>query len=177
MTENRGEKQMSETGFLQLDPEYRELSKTVQEWALNGTQEEQECLALYFEKAMRIKLGLPCDPDSIIEKGVLDLSKISVSRYEEIKATAEQFVTRLFTIVNTTIDKTFEKAEAEAMQKLEIKITELEHDIDDKIEAKLAAKEPEYEKAIREGLGINPEMHVSDLNRYIDQLKKKRERN
>ena len=161
--------------FLQNDPKYAQLSATVQKWAETGTKKEQEALAFYFEKAMRLRLNLPHDT---IEKGVTDLNNISVARYEEIKETAADFVNTLFNIVDTTINRAFEKAEQEGMQKLETKLQELEeHGLDDKIEAKLADKEPEYEKALRETFGVenNPVMHVSDLNEYMDKLKKKRE--
>ena len=163
---------MSKTEFLQSDPEYRELSKAVQQFAETGTQEEQDALAYYFEKALRKHEGLHFESNTVLEKGLQE--NLTYSRYEEIKETVTNFVNRLFEIVDTTINTTFAKAEAEAMQKLEDKIQELEeHGIDNLIDSKLAAKEPECEKILREGLGVNPEMHVSDLNRYMEQLKKR----
>jgi len=166
---NEGPTNMSEKKFLQADPEYAKLSATIQEWSINGTQQEQEALAFYFEKAMRHKLGLS---DNMIEKGVTDLNKISVARFEEIKQTAADFVERLFSIVDTTINTNFEKAEAECMQKLEDKIKALEdHGYDDMINAKLADKPEATRKAIWKEIG-DPEIRRSDLDRL---LKKKRE--
>ena len=164
---------MSETDFLQADPEYRELSKAVQQWTESGTQEEQDALAYYFEKALRKHEGLSFEPNMVLEKALQD--NLTYSKHEEIKQTATDFVNRLFEIVDATINRTFAAAEIEAKRRLEDRLKELEHGFDNKIEAKLSAKEPEYEKALRETFGLenNPVMHVSDLNKYMDQLKKR----
>ena len=153
---------MSETEFLQADPKYRELSKAVQTWATEGTPEEQKSLAYYFEYALREKLDLELAPDTTIEKGIQDT--LTYSRLEEIRLTAINFVDRLFGIVNSTIDKTFAKAEAEAMKRLEDKLQELEeHGLDDMIEKKLAKKPIETEQAILKSFGYDPEVHLSEL--------------
>ena len=164
---------MSETEFLQADPEYRELSKAVQQFAETGTTEEQEALSYFFEKALRQHEGLSFEPDMVLEKGLQD--SLTYSKHEEIKATATDFVNRLFEIVDATINRTFAAAEIEALRKFEDKLKELEeHGIDDMIDKQLTAKAPDVEKAFRETFaeGTNPEVHLSDLNNY---LKKKRE--
>ena len=171
---------MSKEKFLQNDPEYAKLSATIQEWADNGTHEEKLALETFFEYAARKAFGLSHDNGNIetVDKAVRDT--LSYSRLEEIRLTAINFVDRLCSIVNSTMDKAFAEAEQQGMQRLEDKLQELEeYGIDDLIEAKLAAKEPEYEKLVRESFGVenNSEMHLSDLNAYMNRLKKKRERN
>ena len=167
---------MSKNDFLQADPEYRELSKAVQQFAETGTQPEQDALAYYFEKALRQHEGLSFESNMVLEKGLQD--NLTYSRFEEIKQTATDFVNRLFEIVDAAINRTFAAAEIEALRKFEDKLKELEaHGFDDMIEDKLASKEPDYEKLVRESFGVenNPEMHLSDLNAYMNRLKKKRQ--
>ena len=170
------------------DPEYAKLSATIQEWAENGTPDEKRCLEYFFEKALREKFInsfetsntttdlKPFEPDLTIEKAIKD--KLTYSSFEELKETTNSFFDRLFGLVDSAMSKAFEEAEQKGMQLLEKKIAELEeHGIDDMIEAKLATKEPEYEKLVRESFGVenNPEMHLSDLNAYMNRLKKKRQ--
>ena len=163
---------MSKTEFLQADLEYRELSKAVQEWASNGTQEEQEALSYFFEKALRQHEGLSYEPNTVIEKGLQDT--ITYSRFEEIKQTTTDFVERLFEIVNGAINRTFAAAEVKYMQELEDRLKELEeHGLDDMIEQKLAGKEVETERVLRKTIGIDNEVHLSNLNRELEKLKKR----
>ena len=127
---------MSETDFLQADPEYRELSKAVQQWTESGTQEEQDALAYYFEKALRKHEGLSFEPNMVLEKALQD--NLTYSKHEKIKETATNFVNRLFGIVNATIDRAFAGAEENALQKFNERMEELEtKGIDEMIEAKL----------------------------------------
>ena len=157
---------MNKTDFLQADPEYRELSKAVQQWAESGTQQEQDTLAYYFEKALRKHEGLSFEANMVLEKGLQD--NLTYSRFEEIKQTATDFVNRLFEIVDATINRTFAAAEIEALQKFEDKLKELEeHGLDDMIEKKLAKKPIETEQAILKSFGYDPEVHLSELENYL----------
>ena len=169
---------MSNEKFLQNDAEYAKLSATVQEWSENGTKEEQEALSYYFEKALRKHEGLSFESNTVLEKAIQD--SLTYSKHEEIKETATMFVNTLFCLVEKAAHDAFIEASEKGMKRLNAKIAELEATgIDAMLDKKLAAKEPEYEKLLRETFaeGSNPEMHVSDLNRYMETLKKKRETN
>ena len=179
---------MNETAFLQSDPEYAKLSATIQEWAENGTPDEKKCLKYFFEKALRARfIGSfeesnihtdlePFEPNLTVEKALKD--KLIYSRFEELEETTNTFFDRLFGLVDSSMNKAFAEAEQKGMQLLENKIAELEATgIDEMIEKKLAGKEVETERVLRKTIGIDNEVHQSDLNRELEKLKKKRERN
>ncbi len=161
--------------MLQENPEYRELSKAVQDFATNGTPDEKLALECYFEGAINRRLldgKWALNPE--IEKQIQN--NLSYARHEEIKETANKWVTSLFNIIETKLDTEFKKAETKYMQQLNEKLEAFEATgIDEMIDRKLESKEPEVEKLLLSSFPGDPVIHYSDLTKALDSQKKEGE--